>query len=231
MPSAVRLVILGRQGAGKGTQCLRLARHYAVPHVATGDMLRAMHRSGSELARRLATYMRAGELVPDEVVIAVVAHRLGQDDTQCGGFILEGFPRTAAQAEGLSALLAPSDIDLCLDLEVDPEVVLARLSKRRVCRECSTNYSVDRPPRRNWTCDVCGGEVRQRDDDTEEAITRRLALYEAETAPLVAWYRQRDKLVIVKGSGAPDTVTTRLVRAIDHRVVRTEEEGAGAAQR
>ncbi|MEO6121949.1 MAG: nucleoside monophosphate kinase [Acidimicrobiales bacterium] len=223
-------MILGRQGAGKGTQCLRLARHYRVPHVATGDMLRAMHRSGSKLAQRLATYMRAGELVPDDVAIAVVAHRLGQEDVHSGGFILEGFPRTAAQAEGLSSLLVPDDIDLCIDLEVDPAVVLARLSKRRVCQDCSTNYSVDRPPRDDWTCNVCGGKVRQREDDTEEAISRRLELYEAETAPLIAWYRARQKLVMISGSGAPDTVTTRLVRAIDHRA-GVETRGAGAPQR
>ncbi|MGH9163967.1 MAG: adenylate kinase family protein [Acidimicrobiales bacterium] len=217
MAGGVRLVILGRQGAGKGTQCLRLARHYAVPHVSAGDMLRAMHKSGSELSRRLAKFMRAGELVPDDVVIAVVAHRLDQDDIIHEGFILEGFPRTAAQAEGLSELLAPEDIDLCIDLEVSAEVVLARLSKRRVCQDCSTIYSVDRPPRIDWSCNVCGGDVVQREDDTELAICRRLELYAQETEPLIAWYLARDKLVVVSGSGSPDTVTTRLVRAVNHR--------------
>jgi len=181
-----------------------------------GDMLRAMHKSGSDLSQRLAKFMRAGELVPDDVVIAVVDHRLDQDDTRHGGFIVDGFPRTAAQAEGLSSLLAPDDIDLCIDLEVDPAVVLGRLSKRRVCEECSTIYSVDRPPRMDWTCNVCGGDVVQREDDTEEAISRRLELYEQETAPLIAWYRERERLVVVSGSGSTDTVTTRLVRAINH---------------
>jgi adenylate kinase len=212
-----RLVILGKQGAGKGTQCVRLARHYVVPHISTGDMFRAAEKSGSAFGRKLAEFMRAGELIPDEIVLGVVKERFDQDDTKNRGFILDGFPRTADQAEALSTMLAPRDLDLAVDLEVPTEVVLARLSSRRVCKDCGTNYSVSNRPRVDWTCDVCGGEVVQREDDTEEAIERRLKLYEEQTEPLIAWYLERDKLVAVDGMGSHDDVTARLVRAIDRR--------------
>lgn len=217
MPSGVRLVILGKQGAGKGTQCARLAVHYGVPHVSTGDMFRAAARDGSDLGQRLDKFLRAGELIPDDLVMDVVADRVAQADAATG-FVLDGFPRTAAQAEGLDGLLYPHRLDLCLDLEVDTDVVLARLSQRRVCTACGASYSTQRPPESNWTCDACGGPVVQREDDTEAAIWRRLELYERETAPLVAWYLARDKLVMVDGTGSPDTVTARLVRAIDGRL-------------
>lgn len=217
MIPGARLVILGKQGAGKGTQCVRLARHYVVPHISTGDMFRAAAQSGTDFGRRLREYMDNGELVPDDVTIGVVAARLEQDDTTTRGFILDGFPRNAHQAEELAHILKPRDIDLALDLEVDTEVVLKRLAARRVCSTCGANFSTDNPPKYDWTCDVCGGEVVQRQDDTEGAIRRRLELYEQETAPLIAWYLERDKLVQVNGMGSPDVVTTRLIRAIDHR--------------
>ena len=217
MVPGARLVLLGKQGAGKGTQCVRLARHYVVPHISTGDMFRAAEKSGSEFGRKLAAYMRAGELIPDEIVLGVVSERLDQDDTKSRGFILDGFPRTADQAEALSKMLAPRDLDLAVDLEVPTEVVLKRLSSRRVCKDCGTNYSTDNRPRVDWTCDVCGGEVVQREDDTEDAIERRLKLYEEQTEPLIAWYLERDMLVAVDGIGSPDGVTTRLIRAIDRR--------------
>jgi adenylate kinase len=216
-----RLVILGKQGAGKGTQCVRLARHYVVPHISTGDMFRAAKKSNTDFGRRLAEYMDAGELVPDDVVIGVVAARLEQDDTTTRGFILDGFPRTAHQAEELSKILAEKDIDLAIDLEVDTEVVLTRLASRRVCSTCGANYSTQNPPKYNWTCDNCGGEVVQREDDTEGAIRRRLMLYEKETEPLITWYLERDKLLQVNGMGSPDEVTARLVRGIDHRRERS----------
>lgn len=217
MVPGARLVILGKQGAGKGTQCVRLARHYVVPHISTGEMFRAAEKSGSEFGRKLAEFMRAGELIPDEIVLGVVKERLDQDDTKARGFILDGFPRTAHQAEALSTMLAPRDLDLAIDLEVPTDVVLNRLSGRKVCQDCGTNYSMANRPQVNWTCDVCGGEVVQRDDDTDEAIERRLKLYEEQTEPLIAWYLERDKLVAVDGMGTPDEVTSRLVRAIDRR--------------
>jgi adenylate kinase len=213
-----RLVVLGKQGAGKGTQAVRLSRHYVVPHVSTGDTFRAAVRSGSEFGQKARQYLDAGELVPDEIVIGMVRERLTRGDTTNRGFILDGFPRTVHQAEALSDLLEPRQIDLVIDLEVHTEQVLTRLAGRRVCSDCGANYSVvDNPPRVNEICDVCGGEVVQRDDDTEAAIRRRLELYERETAPLVHWYKSRGLLVVVDGSGSPDQVTGRVIDEIDRR--------------
>ena len=217
MVPGARLVILGKQGAGKGTQCVRLARHYVVPHISTGDMFRAAVRANTEFGQKAREYMDAGELVPDEVVIGVVQERLEQDDTTNRGFILDGFPRNVEQAEALDKILAPTGVDLTIDLEVPTEDVLRRLASRRVCTNCGTNYSVETPPSVNWTCDVCGGEVIQRADDTEVAIKRRLDLYEQQTEPVISWYLERDKLTTVDGLGTPDAVTARLIRAIDRR--------------
>ena len=218
MNPGARLVVLGKQGAGKGTQAVRLSRHYVVPHVSTGDTFRAAVRSGSEFGQKARQYLDAGELVPDEIVIGMVRERLTRGDTTNRGFILDGFPRTVHQAEALSDLLEPRQIDLVIDLEVHTEQVLTRLAGRRVCSDCGANYSVvDNPPRVNEICDVCGGEVVQRDDDTEAAIRRRLELYERETAPLVHWYKSRGLLAVVDGSGSPDQVTGRVIDEIDRR--------------
>lgn len=222
---SVRLVILGKQGAGKGTQCGRLARHYAVPHISTGEMFRAAEKSGSEFGQELAAYMRAGDLIPDELVVAAMEERLGRDDAVERGFILDGFPRTTRQAEALADLLDPLQIDMAVDLQVPTEVVLRRLATRRVCRECGLNYSIGVPPAVDWTCDNCGGEVVERADDTASAIERRLKLYEKETEPLVVWYLTRDKLVVVDGVGEPDVVTARLVGAVDRRLSKAEGGG------
>jgi adenylate kinase len=217
-----RLVVLGKQGAGKGTQCVRLARHYAVPHISTGDMFRVAVKSGSEFGRKAFEFMESGELVPDDVVIGVVKERLSQDDARLRGFVLDGFPRTVNQAEALDRILAPNGVELVVDLEVATEVVLKRLASRRVCIDCGTNYSTEKPPTENWTCDVCGGKVVLRQDDTVGAIRRRLELYEEQTAPLIAWYLTKDKLVTVDGVGEPDRVTSRLIGAIDRRLRRGE---------
>jgi len=213
----VRLVILGRQGAGKGTQCVRLARHYVVPHISTGDMLRAAVKEGTDFGRKAQEYMSRGDLLPDDIIIGVVGERLSKDDTRTRGYLLDGFPRTVGQAEALAELTVDEPLDMAIDLEVPEEVVLERISNRRVCVDCGTNYSVQTPPRYNWTCDVCGGEVVQREDDTPEAVRKRLNLYSQETEPLIAWYLSKDLLVTVDGLGSADSVTQRLVRAIDGR--------------
>ncbi len=215
MIPGARLVMLGRQGAGKGTQCTRLSRHFVVPHISTGDMLRAAVKEGTEFGRKAQEYMSAGELLPDDVIIGIVEERLLKDDTRQRGYILDGFPRTEEQAESLAEITAHQPLDMVIDLDVPTNVVLERLASRRVCVDCGANYSSDAPPKHNWTCDHCGGEVIQREDDTEEAIQRRLDLYEEETAPLVDWYRKRDLLMIVDGDGEADEVTARLVRAIE----------------
>jgi adenylate kinase len=218
MKPGVRLVVLGRQGAGKGTQCVRLSRHYVVPHISTGDMLRAAVKAGTELGRQAGEIMADGQLVPDELMVGIVRERLSEDDTTQRGYILDGFPRTVAQAEKLAEITAAQPLDVVVDLDVPEEIVLERLAGRRVCVDCQANYSVDAPPKYGWRCDNCGGEVVQREDDTPEAIQKRLDAYERETAPLVKWYSDRGLLEVVDGLGDPDEVTQRMIAAIDlHR--------------
>ncbi len=217
MVPGVRLVVLGKQGAGKGTQCVSLSHHYVVPHVSTGDMLRAAVKTGSDLGLKVKKAMEAGELLGDDLIMELVGDRLSEPDARARGFILDGCPRTTHQAEVLASMMAPDDMDLTVDVEVPTSVVLKRLAGRRVCVDCNTNYSTSSPPRVNWTCDVCGGEVVQREDDTEEAITRRLELYERQTAPLISWYEGKNQLVKVNGVGSADAVLRRIIRAIEER--------------
>jgi adenylate kinase len=211
----VRLVVLGKQGAGKGTQCVRLSHHYVVPHVSTGDMLRGEVKSRSSFGLRAQELMDKGELIPDDMVMEMVSSRLSERDTRGRGFVLDGCPRTTGQAESLEKIVEPFSVDMVIDLQVPTTLVLKRLASRRVCVDCGANYSTAAPPLVNWTCDVCGGEVIQREDDTEEAIMRRLSLYEEETSPLLHWYKERDLLAEINGTGSPDAVTRRVVGAVD----------------
>jgi adenylate kinase len=213
----VRLVMLGRQGAGKGTQCTRLSRHYVVPHISTGEMLRAAVKEGTELGRKAAEIMNEGGLVPDDVMIGIVDERLDHDDTTRRGYVLDGFPRTVPQAKALADITDKRPLNLVIDLDVPKEVVLQRLAGRRVCADCGANYSVDKPPRYDCVCDDCGGEVEQREDDTPAAIEKRLAEYERETAPLIDWYRDTGLLDVVDGQGRASEVTQRLFAVVDLR--------------
>jgi adenylate kinase len=178
-------------------------------------MLRAEVKSRSPLGLEARRYLDAGDLIPDEVILAMVASRLDRDDTRTRGFLLDGFPRTVAQADGLDEVLKPVGIDLVLNLVVPTELVLGRLMSRRVCEDCGAIYSTAAPPKFSWTCDICGGEVVQREDDTEEAIKNRLALYDSSTAPLIARYAALGKLVDVSGVGNPDDVGRVLTAVID----------------
>ncbi len=213
-----RLVMLGRQGAGKGTQCVRLAAHFGEPHISTGDMLRAAVAAGTKMGLRVKDIMDSGALVSDELMINVIAERLELPDAT-RGYILDGFPRTVPQGEELDEITADRPLHVVINLDVPEEVVIERITKRRVCSTCGTNYSTDVPPTRNWTCDVCGGEVVQRPDDTEEAVLERLALYASETLPLVPFYDERGVLLSVDGLGEADDVTARLIAAVDDRLV------------
>jgi adenylate kinase len=215
--TGVRLVMLGRQGAGKGTQCTRLSRHYVVPHISTGEMLRAAVKEGTELGLKAAEIMNEGGLVPDDVMIGIVDERLDHDDTTRRGYILDGFPRTVPQAKALADITVSRPLDMVIDLDVPKEVVLQRLASRRVCADCGANYSVDKPPRYDCVCDNCGGEVEQREDDTPAAIEKRLTEYERETAPLIDWYRDRGLLELVDGQGNANEVSLRLFTVIDRR--------------
>jgi adenylate kinase len=213
----VRLVMLGRQGAGKGTQCTRLSRHYVVPHISTGEMLRAAVKEGTELGRKAAEIMNEGGLVPDDVMIGIVDERLDHDDTTRRGYILVGFPSSVPLAKALAEITVARPLDLDIDLDVPKEVVLHRLASRRVCADCGANYSVDKPPRYDCVCDNCGGEVEQREDDTPAAIEKRLAEYERETAPLIDWYSDLTLLEVVDGQGGTSDVSLRLFSMIDLR--------------
>jgi adenylate kinase len=213
----VRMVMLGRQGAGKGTQCVRVSRHYVVPHISTGDMLRAAVREGTPLGRKAGEIMAVGGLVPDDLMIDIVDDRLDRDDTTSRGYVLDGFPRTVGQAEALAEITASRPLDVVIDLDVARDVVLQRLASRRVCDDCQANYSLDAPPKYGWVCDNCGGDVVQRDDDTPAAIEMRLAEYETNTAPLIEWYGGRGLLEVIDGWGRADEVTQRLFSVIDTR--------------
>jgi adenylate kinase len=210
-----RLIILGRQGAGKGTQCVRLSRHFVVPHISTGDMLRAASREGTALGLEAKKIMDDGGLVGDAVMIGLVDERLTATDALTRGYILDGFPRTIEQADALDRIAGERPIDVVLDLNVSREIVLQRISARRVCRDCGTNYTATGNDPDPWICDVCGGDVMQREDDTPESVNRRLDLYEEQTFPLIKHYGDQNRLVVINGIGHPDDVFDRLVKAVD----------------
>jgi adenylate kinase len=210
-----RIVILGRQGAGKGTQCVRLSRHYVVPHISTGDMLRAAVREQTSLGLMAKDIMDSGGLVGDDIMIGLVEERLRKADARSRGYILDGFPRTVVQAEALDEIAGGQPLHVVIDLFVAREAVLQRISSRRVCRDCGTNYTATGNERQPWICEVCGGDVQQRPDDHPDAVNRRLDLYEAETAPLVEHYKSQHRLVTVDGVGSPDEVFRRLVDVVN----------------
>ena len=198
----MNLVLLGAPGAGKGTQAQRLVAEFGVAHISTGDLLRAAVKGGTELGVQAKKYMDAGELVPDQLVIDLVKERLAADDAQ-KGFILDGFPRNAAQAVTLDSALAEMgrNLDAALLVDVKPDVIVKRLSSRRTCKECG--YTA---PAGVDTCPSCGGEKYQRDDDKPETIQKRLDVYENQTAPLVEYYRGKELLKVVDGDRPVDEV-------------------------
>lgn len=206
------IVLLGKQGAGKGTQAPRLADRYGVPHVATGDMLRAAVRSGSPLGSKVKALMDEGHLVPDELITDVVAHRLSEPDCAAGA-ILDGYPRTAAQALSLEEIAGERGIRRCIVLEVPTELVVQRLSARRVCEDCATVYTTEAAVPE--VCARCGGKVVQRPDDVPEAIEERLNAYVHETKPLLQHYEERGLLSHVDGTGTTAEVFARLCAVID----------------
>ena len=215
MGSGVRLLVLGKQGAGKGTQAVRIAGHFGAPHISTGDMFRAAAAAGTPFGLKAKEFMGRGELVPDDVVIGVVAERLAKDDALEYGFVLDGFPRTRVQAEELQRLLGPGGLEAAVDISVPTEVVLNRISGRRVCRSCGATYHVDAPPQVPWICDRDGGDVVQREDDKPESVKRRLELYEKDTRPLLEFYAGLGLLATIDGVGDPDQVFGRILLGID----------------
>lgn len=214
MAPALRLIIFGRQGAGKGTQATRLAERFSIPHISTGDMLRASAATGSDFGLQVKAIMDAGGLVSDDIMEGVVRERLAQPDAETG-FLLDGYPRTPGQAEFLNELLAPGGVDLAINLDVPEEVVVERITKRRVCESCGSTYSLGDASADSGACAKCGGVVSQRADDTEESVRKRLATYLAQTEPLMSWFGERNKLVTVNGVGDPDEIAAALVAAIE----------------
>ena len=209
------IILLGPPGAGKGTQAGLLADHLGLEHISTGEILREEVRRETELGRRAREYMDRGELVPDELIIAMLRERLeGHGDDSEFGFILDGFPRTLAQAEALEGLDSVS-IEKVLNIRLPEEEVIRRLSARRVCRGCGRNYNLlTSPPRSPGVCDSCGGELFQRDDDRPEVIRRRYRVYEEETAPVKEFYRRRGLLQEVDGARPIEEVFQEALRLL-----------------
>ena len=213
----MRVVLVGPPGAGKGTQAAYLAQHFGVPKISTGDIFRSNVSSRSELGQQAKKYMDAGDLVPDEVTIGMVRDRLAEPDA-AAGFLLDGFPRTVGQAEALEDILGDlgAKLDAVLELAVDADEVVRRLSGRRTCRGCGKVWHIefDRPDV-DGVCDDCGGELFRRDDDAPETVRHRLSVYAEQTAPLVGHYDERGLLRRLSATGQVDDVTRRAIQTLE----------------
>ncbi len=210
----MKLVLLGAPGSGKGTQGERIAKKFGIPQLSSGDMLRAAIRSGSELGKKASEFIDRGALVPDEVTLGLMAERLKQNDCK-GGYVLDGFPRTIAQATGLDGILKKNgdELDAAVNINVSEEEVIKRLGGRRQCSKCSSVYHVTfSPSKKGSLCDKCGGELYQRGDDKEETIKNRLKVYKEQTAPLIGYYKKI--LIDIDGRGRADEIFERIVGSL-----------------
>ncbi len=213
----MRIVLVGPPGAGKGTQAAYLAQNLSIPHIATGDLFRANISQGTDLGKQARAYMDAGQLVPDEVTIGMAKDRMAQSDA-VNGFLLDGFPRNVGQAEALDVMLKDEGVklDAVLDLEVPEEEVVKRIAGRRVCRNNSAHvfHLTYNPPKAEGVCDACGGELYQRDDDSEETVRTRLEVYHTQTEPIIDYYRAQGLVVTISALGKVADVTARAMEAL-----------------
>ena len=213
----MRIVLLGAPGSGKGTQAKRMVEKFGIPQISTGDLLRAQVEAETPLGRQAKAAMDAGQLVSDDLVLAMIRERLAEPDTQ-PGFILDGFPRNVSQAQSLDALLQQigRPLQLALHVDVDTEVLMERMTGRRTCESCGQVYNVyTNPPKLDEQCDVCGGNLRHRADDNEETISNRLRVYEAQTKPVIDYYSEQGKLHTVQGVGDIDDIFRAVERIVD----------------
>ena len=212
----MKLILLGPPGAGKGTQAVRLVEHFGIPQISTGDILRKAVKDGTELGTLAKKYMDKGELVPDEVVIGIIRDRLMEPDCQ-KGYILDGFPRTIAQAEALDEMLEKmgARIDHVVNISVADEEIIKRLTGRRTCPNCGAGYHIlFDPPKRDGICDKCGTKLIQRDDDKEETIRARLEVYRRQTEPLIKYYEAKQLLRTIPGEGSMEEIFNAILKAL-----------------
>ncbi|PRH79564.1 adenylate kinase [Streptomyces solincola] len=216
----MRIVLVGPPGAGKGTQAAFLAQNLSIPHISTGDLFRANISQGTELGKQAKAYMDAGNLVPDEVTVGMAKDRMEQADAE-NGFLLDGFPRNVAQAEALDAILEQKSLklDAVLDLEVPEDEVVKRIAGRRICRSNGAHvyHVVYNQPETEGVCDVCGGELYQREDDSEETVRKRLEVYHTETEPIIDYYKAQGLVATISALAKVDEVTERAMRALQGR--------------
>jgi len=213
----VNIIMLGPPGSGKGTQAKKLIEKFGIPQISTGDLLREAVKNGTELGKQAKSYMDAGKLVPDEVVVGMVKERLSKDDAQ-RGFILDGFPRTVPQAEALDKTLDQmgKKIDKVVNVDVPDSEVVERLSGRRTCKGCGAMYHVKfNQPKKEGLCDKCGGELYQRDDDNEQTIKRRLEVYHEQTSPLKDYYGKKGLVADVDGTGDINEITKAIEKVLE----------------
>ncbi|WP_395362644.1 adenylate kinase [Streptomyces sp. YH02] len=213
----MRIVLVGPPGAGKGTQAAYLAKNLEIPHISTGDLFRANISQGTALGLEAQSYMKAGQLVPDSVTIGMAKDRMEQPDA-VNGFLLDGFPRNVAQAEALDEILKAGHVqlDAVLDLEVPEDEVVKRIAGRRICRNDSAHvfHVTYNAPKTEGVCDACGGELYQRDDDSEETVRRRLEVYHTETEPIIDYYRSQNLVETISALGKVDEVTAKAMAAL-----------------
>lgn len=212
---AENLIILGPPGAGKGTQAVRIADRLGIQHISTGDLLREAVSEGTELGNKAKDFMNKGLLVPDEVILGMISDRLSGDAS--GGWILDGFPRTLAQAEALSSLLEEKGVELgrVILIDVDPELLIKRLTGRRVCDSCGAVYNTAELGKDTKKCEKCGGTLITRDDDTEETVRQRLEVYSKQTSPVIDYYDETGLLVSIDGSSSIEDITSEIMEELD----------------